>query len=183
MTILTINPVPYIIIAIIVIIIIIIVSLFNNKNKETAYTTFKNNIKELGYEITEVNNEPYHLIIKNDQVTFLAKLIEIPQYAEIQVNNNITWEIKYGAGNTPGKPQPYSKYLKDISSFVKLQPENNEIKLVIASPAPKKITKWINECEIIFVTPYTDVYSTRIISYKDYRIFKNPFNIKNEDEE
>ena len=38
--------------------------------------------------------------------------------------------------------------LKDISEFMNLETKENEIKLVIAAPSPKKIVKYINECEI-----------------------------------
>lgn len=171
----------FIIISIIIIVIIVLVAISNNKSKECAFSEFQSKIKELGYEIENVQNSSYNYIIKNEQITFLVKLINIPQYAEIQINNKTTWEIKYGAGNTLGKAQPYSKYLKDITTFVNLQPSNNEIKVVIASPHPKKMVKWINECEIVFIDPYTDVYGLRLISYKDLRLFKNPYNIK-EDE-
>ena len=65
--------------------------------------------------------------------------------------------------------------LKDISEFMNLKVQENEIKLVIATPHPKKIVKYINECEIVFVTPYTDVYGTRLIGLGNTQIFESPY--------
>ena len=164
-----------IIIVLIVLGILIFVFAKSEKNKSTIEETFYNKIKELGYEVTDVEYKCYNQIIKNEQVTFIVKTIKIPEYAEIQINNKVTWEIKYGAGNTPGKAQPYKKMLKDISEFMNLKVQENEIKLVIATPQPKKIVKYINECEIVFVTPYTDVYGTRLIGLGNTQIFESPY--------
>ena len=164
-----------IIIVLIVLGILIFVFAKSEKNKSTIEETFYNKIKELGYEVTDVEYKCYNQIIKNEQVTFIVKTIKIPEYAEIQINNKVTWEIKYGAGNTPGKAQPYKKMLKDISEFMNLKVQENEIKLVIATPHPKKIVKYINECEIVFVTPYTDVYGTRLIGLGNTQIFESPY--------
>lgn len=57
-------------------------------------------------------------------------------------------------------------------------PQENEIKLVIATPSPKKIVKYINECEIVFVTPYTDIYGTRLIGLGNTKIFEAPYETK-----
>lgn len=168
-----------IIITIILVLIALAVIVFifakSEKNKATIEESFYNKIKELGYEIIEKDDGVINQIIKNEQVTFLVKIIKVPEYAEIQINNKVTWEIKYGAGNTPGKAQPYKKMVKEISEFMNLETKTNEIKLVIATPCPKKIVKYINECEIVFVTPYTDVYGTRLIGLGNTKIFESPY--------
>lgn len=166
-----------IIIVIVLIVLGVLVFVFakTEHDKSTIEESFANKIKELGYEISNIENKCYDQIIKNDKITFIVKNIKIPEYAEIQINNKVTWEIKYGAGNTPGKAQPYKKMLKDISEFMNLETNTNEIKLVIASPNPKKIVKYINECEIVFVTPYTDVYGTRLIGQGNTKIFESPY--------
>ena len=164
-----------IVITLIVLGILIFVFAKSEKNKSTIEESFYSKIKELGYEIIEKDDGVINQIIKNEKVTFLVKIIKIPEYAEIQINNKVTWEIKYGAGNTPGKAQPYKKMVKDISEFMNLKVQENEIKLVIATPHPKKIVKYINECEIVFVTPYTDVYGTRLIGLGNTKIFESPY--------
>ena len=51
--------------------------------------------------------------------------------------------------------------------------EENCQKIVIFSPTPKKIVKYLNENEIDFVTSNTDVYGARITSIGKYDVFKN----------
>lgn len=167
-----------IVLAIIALFVVVLIFTKNANIKSSIEENFYTKIKELGYEIKDVEFKCYNQIIKNNNVTFLVKLIKIPEYAEIQINNKVTWEIKYGAGNTPGKAQPYKKMLKDISEFMNLETKENEIKLVIAAPSPKKIVKYINECEIVFVTPYTDVYGTRLIGLGNTKIFEAPYESK-----
>lgn len=163
------------IIAVIAAVIIIIFTTKNEYSKANENEDFYNKIKSLGYEIEEIEFKCYNQLIKKDDITFIVKTIKIPDYAEIQINNKVTWEIKYGAGNAPGKAQPYKKMLKDISDFMNLETKENEIKVVVATPAPKKIVKYINECEIVFVTPYTDVYGTRVIGLGNTKIFESPY--------
>lgn len=171
-------------IIIIVIILIILIILFTinivkkEKTKVSELNDFFNQLHKLNYEIIECQKECYYLEVKNKNITFIIKLITIPEFAEIQINNQTTWEIKYGAGSKIGKSQPYSKYLKNINDFMNFPVNNQQIKVVIVSPAPKKIVKYINECEIEFVTPYTNVYGTRLISYKNLDLFKE-YQIKN----
>ncbi|MBE6130752.1 MAG: hypothetical protein E7183_03450 [Erysipelotrichaceae bacterium] len=168
----------FIVLAVITAVVLILVFTKNANIKSSIEESFYNKIKTLGYEITNIENKCYDQIIKNSEITFIVKIIKIPEYAEIQINNKVTWEIKYGAGNTPGKAQPYKKYLKDIENFMNYTPQDNEIKLVIATPNPKKIVKYINECEIVFVTPYTDVYGTRLIGLGNTKIFEVPYESK-----
>ena len=165
----------FIIIAVIAVGIIIIFTTKNEYSKANEQDAFYNKIKELGYEIENIEYKCYNQIIKNGNTTFIVKTINIPDYAEIQINNKVTWEIKYGAGNTPGKAQPYKRMLKDISDFMNLVTKENEIKVVIATPSPKKIVKYINECEIVFVTPYTNVYGTRVIGLGNTKLFESPY--------
>lgn len=161
-----------IVVAIVGIGVIIAVLLNNETNKSTEIENYLNKIKELGFNISKEENKVYDYIIKNESTTFIAKLIKIPEYSEIQINNKTTWEIKYGAGNTVGKAQPYKKYLKEIEPFMNLDVENSITKVVIATPKPKKMVKYINECEIVFVNPHTDVYGVKLISLNDLTLFK-----------
>ncbi len=151
------------------VVIAVLTSSENNKTKEIQ--NYLNKIQELGYNITNEENKPYDYLISNENTTFIVKLIKIPEYSEIQINNKVTWEVKYGAGNTVGKAQPYKKYLKEIEPFMNLVVDNSFTKLVIATPKPKKMVKYINECEIVFVTPKTDVYGVKLISLNDLTLF------------
>jgi hypothetical protein len=160
-----------IVIALIALGVVIAVLTNNENNKSKEIQNYLNKIQELGYNISNEENKPYDYLISNENTTFIVKLIKIPEYSEIQINNKVTWEVKYGAGNTVGKAQPYKKYLKEIEPFMNLVVDNSFTKLVIATPKPKKMVKYINECEIVFVTPKTDVYGVKLISLNDLTLF------------
>ena len=151
---------------------VVIALLTNSENtKAREIENYLNKIKELGYNISKEENKEYDYVISNNSSSFIVKLIKIPEYSEIQINNKVTWEVKYGAGNKIGKAQPYKKYLKEIEPFMNLVVDNSFTKLVIATPKPKKMVKYINECEIVFVTPKTDVYGVKLISLNDLTLF------------
>ena len=151
---------------------VVIALLTNSENtKAQEIENYLNKIKELGYNISKEENKEYDYVISNNSSSFIVKLIKIPEYSEIQINNKVTWEVKYGAGNKVGNAQPYKKYLKEIEPFMNLVVDNSFTKVVIATPKPKKMVKYINECEIVFVTPKTDVYGVKLISLNDLTLF------------
>ena len=122
-----------IVIALIALGVVIAVLTNNENNKSKEIQNYLNKIQELGYNISNEENKPYDYLISNENTTFIVKLIKIPEYSEIQINNKVTWEVKYGAGNTVGKAQPYKKYLKEIEPFMNLVVDNSFTKLVIAT--------------------------------------------------
>lgn len=119
-----------------------------------------------------INRSAYDLAITNQQITFLVKIVIIPSFSEIQINNVSTWEVKYGAGEKAGKVQPHKRYLTEIIPLMKYEAKTTEQKVFIFSPSPKKIVKYVNENEIDFVTSTSNVYGARIIGEGKYQIFK-----------
>lgn len=171
------NPI-FITICVIILILIFIISLiliikkptikqtnwFNNINQELT----SNNIK---YTILKEENNIYDYKLTIDEKIFLIKILYVPSYSEVQINNINTWEIKYGAGKALGKVQPFKKLATNITKFMNYKPNNNEQKIVIICPNAKKITKYINECEIVFVDSKTNVYGAKVINEDDYSLF------------
>ena len=129
-------------------------------------------IKEGRHTLVKEKNKPYDYTLEINNNKYLLKLVSIPEHALLQINNKNTWEVKYGAGEQIGKAQPYSKYLSTIQDFMKYKPNDDEIKVAIIIPKAKEIVMYINECEIEFVTPNTNVYGTRIINCNDFTLFK-----------
>ncbi len=129
----------------------------------------KNN--QLNYQPSS-NKDVYDLAITNKEITFLVKIVIIPSFSEIQINNVSTWEVKYGAGEKVGKVQPHKRYLTEIIPLMKYDAKQAEQKVFVFSPNPKKIVKYVNENEIDFVTSTSNVYGARIIGEKNYQIFK-----------
>lgn len=134
--------------------------------------TFYLNKLNTKYELNILKKDICDIDLKINNKHYVIKILIVPEYSEIQINSRVTWEVKYGAGNTPGKAQPYRRFLTEVSEFQKKDFDENMIKLVLISPKPKKIVKYINECEIIFVKSSTDVYGSKIITKDNFDIFK-----------
>lgn len=158
----------------IIFLIIIFISIFGPiKGKNN----FENNLKAFlekeytNYSFNKCTSKPFDYTLEIENKKFLIKTISIPAYAEVQINSKTTWEIKYGAGPTPGKAQPHKKYLSGIASFMNYY-EENTTKVVVVIPESKQTVMYTNECEIVFVDYKTNVHGTRVINCNDFEIFK-----------
>ena len=169
------NPKIVIIIIVILIIILAIIyflAIIAHNIKKSWEESLKNELNKnnIEYNLQKSASNIYDIDLKIKNQLYLIKFLNVPNYSEIQINNKTTWEIKYGAGNIPGKVQPHKRYA-NIASFMNLECRNNEIKVVIIIPDAKKITKYINECEIVFVNHQTNVYGTKVINQNDFKLF------------
>lgn len=163
-----------IIIIVLIIVGIVIYSSFlpaitKKKTIKKLYTYLVKSQKSFQLNVTKSDKIDFELTVEEKR--YIAKILVVPAYSEIQINNRSTWEVKYGAGNTVGKTQPHRRYLNEIVAFQNLDAEEGTTKIVIITPKPKKIVKYINECEIVFVNSKTDVYGSTIISDTQLAIF------------
>lgn len=164
----------FIIILAIIFILIIFFSIFGPIKQKN---TFENNLKAFlekeysNFSFSKNTTEPYDYDLKIENHKYLIKTISIPSYADVQINNKTTWEIKYGAGPTPGKAQPHKKFLSGISSFMNYN-TNDATKVIVIIPESKQTVMYINECEIVFVDYTTNVYGTKVINCNDFTLFK-----------
>ena len=167
---------PFLIIITVLFLVIIIISIIVPITKKAGYEdSLKNELEKnkIAYNIHKAEHFSYNFILEINKRKFLIKLVSLPSYSLVQINNKTTWEIKYGGRNNPGKSDPYSKYLNlNIDCFMKLETKEDEQEVVVLIPKSKKIVMYINECEIVFVKPNTNVYGTRIINCDDFSIFK-----------
>lgn len=151
--------------------VLIVIAIFIYKSQipkisvNNSINYFINNFKSKYHDIQISKLENDKSIVKvtfSNNKTYYIKFVYIPNFSQIQINNKSTWELKYGAGNTPGKHQPHKRYLNEIVNFM-----NNDYfgtKIVAFTVNPKEIVKYINESEIIIVKPTTDVYGAFVTS-------------------
>lgn len=166
--------IPLIIFAVIVFIVILVIIFRRTPVNISGWEqniTSQLNKHNLNYQLSKSENKNYDYDLVIEDKKYLIKLLGIPSYSEVQVNNIVTWEIKYGAGKNPGKVQPFKKYAQGIEGFMNMKTNTNELKVCILCPEAKKITKYINECEIVFVNHKTNVYGIRLINETDYSLF------------
>lgn len=173
------NPLLYIglgaVAVIIVVIVIVALVISPSADKTTWLSEIQKRLTEnnIEYKLVNSNNNNYDYELTINDKKYLIKMMGLPSYSEVQINNVTTWEIKFGAGKNPGKVQPFKKYAQGIEGFMNLKTQENEIRVVILSPDAKKITKYINECEIVFVNHKTNVYGVRVINESDFSLFIN----------
>lgn len=164
----------FILILAIIFILIVFFSIFGPIKQKN---NFENNLKaflekeNVNFSLSKNTIDPYDYDLEIENQKYLLKTISIPAYADVQINNKTTWEIKYGAGPTPGKAQPHKKFLTCIAPFMNYN-QKDAIKVVVIIPASKQTVMYINECEIIFVDHTTNVYGTRVINCNDFSLFQ-----------
>lgn len=129
--------------------------------KDIAKVLDDNQIK---FQITDSNCKDYTFDLTVGDTTYTTLVLPIEKFAEVTINNFNTWEMHYGAGNKPGKAQPFKTKLVQIPNFMKLEKQN---KLVIIEPNAKQIVYWKNENEIVDVLPNNKIYDVNVVNISD----------------
>ena len=116
------------------------------------------------YKLELVNNNlAYDYFIETENYKYYIKLINNPNNQEICVNNAIKWQLRSG---------PHDKemrFVEGVEHLMRMDIKRDQKisrKVFIIYPNSKALFKVINECEMIFVNPDTDIYGANIITYK-----------------
>jgi hypothetical protein len=118
----------------------------------------------IDYTITLSDDKNYTFDLTINNVTYTTLVLPIEKFAEVTINNFNTWEMHYGAGDKPGKAQPFKTKIVEIPGFMNVEKEN---KLVIIQPNAKQIVYWKNENEIVDVLPTNKVYNVNVVNVSD----------------
>ena len=96
-----------------------------------------------------------------------------PNNQEICVNNAIKWQLRNGLH------EKGLRFVEGVELLMRMdiKTDGKEVrKLFIIYPNSRALLKVINECEMVFITPKTDIYGASIITYKqledDYDLIK-----------
>ena len=139
-----------------------------NPFKNRAYNKlFSKLIDIAGIEnVKNVNSKAFdYEMILNDR-TYLIKMIYNPKSYEINVNSKKYWQVNRGIVSSRKSGEQMQK-VYDLINF-DLKEKNyskNTVKLYVIYPFSKRLLKVINECEMIFIKPNTDIYGCRIINF------------------
>lgn len=159
------SPTIFVLVAVIGVAIIAVLSTLKPSPKrviEDIEKVLKDN--NIDYTIKLSENKSYTLDLTINNTTYTTLVLPIEKFAEVTINNFNTWEMHYGAGDKPGKAQPFKTRIAEIPNFMNLSSDN---KLVIIQPNAKQIVYWKNENEIIDVLPNNKVYDVNVVNISD----------------
>ena len=121
--------------------------------------------------VKRVDSKAFDFEMKYNNKTFLIKMIYHPSKCEINVNSPSYWQINRGVVSSR-KSGEKMKGVYDLLNF-KLADNGyskNTVKLYVIYPFSKHMMKVINECEMVFIKPNTDIYGCRINNYNDLKV-------------
>lgn len=144
------------------------------KRKNDLLRIFNTACKKRGitdYRLEYVKKETHDLYFESEKHIYYVKVIYNPANHEICINNAIKWQIR-----KLGENDENNMFFADgIEPLMRLDLHNKnkkEHKLFIIYPNTRALLKIINECEMVFVYPDTDVYGARVMTY--YELDSNP---------
>jgi hypothetical protein len=164
--------------AIIVIAMIIFNSRLNKKVHnamfESVYNVLKNIQNNIDGNSTIIrnNSKTHDFYFETQNKRYFIKIVYNPGNHEICVNNALKWQIRKSV------TEDRMHFVDGIEPLMRMEiePSHKEgKKLYIIYPNTKSLLKYINECEMIFIHPNTDVYGTNIVTFTDFEEKFNEF--------
>lgn len=164
-------------VAIIIVVAIIMISIIYGNH---AHKKRMQNITELlqkaceesginNYKLEQSKKNVYDFHLETDKHIYYIKVVNNSANQEICVNNAIKWQLRKHVNNDQ------IVFLEGIEGLMRLDlPKNpkKQHKLFIIYPNARALLKVINECEMVFVYPETDVYGANIVTY--IKLSENP---------
>lgn len=162
----------YIIISIVVLIaIILLINIYskqiNNKIKNSIVKIIDVACKNKGiidYRLDTVKKSTHDFYLETNNSIYYIKLIYNFKNYEICINNSTKWQIRRSNSS-----ESQMKFVEGVDDLMRLDlPKSGKknYKLYIIYPNTKALLKVINECEMVFVYPDTDIYGTNVVTYK-----------------
>lgn len=115
------------------------------------------------YKLEYVKKDTHDFYFESDRSIYYIKLIYNLSDQEICINNAIKWQLRRLSDHNET-----SSFVEGVEPLMRLDlnnPNKKEHKLFIIYPDITALLKVINECEMVFVYPDTDVYGANVISY------------------
>ncbi|MCM1131673.1 MAG: hypothetical protein NC310_08405 [Roseburia sp.] len=136
--------------------------------KNDIIKLFANACKEKGiedYKIEYVKKDTHDFYFEDQNNIYYIKVIYNFSNQEICINNAIKWQLRK-LGNHNNETMSFVEGIEPLMRLDLTKTEKKEHKLFIVYPNVTALLKVINECEMVFVYPDTDVYGSQVISYK-----------------
>lgn len=136
------------------------------KRKNDILHLFQSACEEKGileYTLEHVKKDTHDFYFEDEKNIYYIKVIYNLSNQEICINNAIKWQLRKF-----GEPNQKNQFVDEVEPLMRLDlnhPTKKEHKLFIVYPDATALLKVINECEMEFVYPDTDVYGACVIPY------------------
>lgn len=174
-------PIVGIVIVAVIILIIFISILVKKINKKRYKNMFQNietllnkivnqdpensNLNKIEYPNKKAPKLPYDYILDTKDYKYYVKVVPNFGGYEICVNNSVKWQIRKTFNDES------MNFVPEIEELMRMELPKDDArvprKLYIIYPNARSLLRYINECEMVFVHPNTDVYGTNIMTYND----------------
>ncbi len=133
--------------------------MFNDCDK--VLQSLVNPTKANEYKIERITSkEPYDYIFKTPNHNYYIQVVPNFGTYEICINNSVKWQIRKSFNDNS------MNFVPNVEKLMRLDIDDPKAKkLYIIYPNATSLLKYINECEMIFVRPETDVYGANVVPY------------------
>lgn len=177
----------FLIVFIVAIFLLIIFAIVTNIAKRNAIKKMYNEVERVLEDIIIANphakcmmekvfNAQYDYILKTPNYDYYIKVVPNLSNQEICVNNSVKWQLRKSFNDET------MRFVEGIEGLMRMELDTPKAykKLYIIYPNARTLLKYINECEMVFIHPNTDVYGTNIIPYVAIKENLNLIEIKEE---
>lgn len=156
---------------ILILIIILIILYIKISNRRKAHNLLFIKLSNIaGIENVKIiqKNKAFDYEMNYNGKIYLVKLVYHPSCAEINVNSKNYWQINKGvvSSRKTGEKMDGVYDLINYDLALNNYPKNT-VKLYVIYPDCVRMMKVLNECEMKFITPDTNIYGTKVNRYKD----------------
>ncbi len=151
---------PYILSVVGVILIIIVVTIIIELNKNKKREFIKNLLQVQG-DLIEVKEKSHNYVLNTNQRDIYIKVLYIGPAREFSINSKRHWQIKNNS----------KSHMLQTGGFELIK----EDKALIVFPTPKKILKYINENEVVFVKPDEKCFDFYLFTIDEVNQVKDVF--------
>ena len=127
------------------------------------------------FRIISSKEKAYDFIIESKSKLFLIKVVYANYRNEIVMANAKRWYLNALRDST--KASKNIRVMNEIEALVTYDNDTNKdlSKLFLIYTGAGKIVKYINESELVFVTPKIDCWGYKVINYDDINVYFDEF--------
>jgi len=175
------------IVIIVAIVLLIAFAVVTNIAKKNAIKKMYNEVEKILEDVIVENQQvkcelektfspQYDYVLKTPNLDYYIKVVPNLSNQEICVNNSVKWQLRKSFNDET------MRFVEGIEGLMRMELDNSKAykKLYIVYPNARTLLKYINECEMVFIHPNTDVYGTNIIPYVAIKENLNLIEIKEE---